>query len=691
MTVFGAALRDRAAWRGSGSRPARVVKLPFLRRRAAVLAALQHSLLFEHNPQPMLAYERLSLRLVAVSGAMVDTYGYSRAELLEMSLTDLFAPEERERVEAYIAAHVNGEHPGRLTAEAPWRHRHKNGEVIEVQITGDDLDLRGLDCRVLHCQDVTARNRAMNELIKAREQLGASEARYRLLFERNPIPVVVYDRDTLDIVAANQAMTTVYGYSMEELLALNVKALRPAEDIDAYLQYLDSIHGQGTIGLRPDEPHRHLHKDGSIVDVEVSGDDVTLDGRPCRLALCVDVSARNEASAAVLAARDHAVEASNTKSAFLANMSHEIRTPMNGVIGMNDLLLQTELTEEQRELAEQVSRSGDQMLSIINDILDISKIETGHLELDLIDFDLREAIEQACTGPRLRADEKGLRLDIEISPELPRRASGDDRRLQQVLLNLVANAVKFTATGGVTVRALARPDENGASRLRVEVVDTGAGVDPAALQRMFEPFTQADVSTTRNYGGTGLGLAIARELVTLMNGTLDAESRPGVGSTFWFEVDLRIPSDDGAQAPRVSLNGVPAWKEPPLVLVAEDAPVNQIVAARALERCGCCVEMVSDGHQALHALAHRRFEAVLMDCQMPVMDGYEATRTLRRQEPAGQRTPVIAMTAQAMSGDRERCLEAGMDDYISKPMRHSELLAALHRWIPADANGNGRA
>ena len=680
-------LEDDCLERG-GARD-RMLTLPFAGRRTA-LAKLQHTLLFEHNPQPMRAYERSSLRLVAVSGAMTDVYGYSRAELLDMSFRDLFASDERERLETYLADHVSADRPGRLTAALAWRQRHKSGALLEVEITGDDLDFRGVDCRVLHCRDVTVRNMAMNELTEAREQLGASETRYRLLFEHNPIPVVVYDRVTLEISAVNQAMSSVYGYSMEELLAMNVKELRPAEDVDSYLAYLGSVEGQARIGLRPDEPHRHRHKDGTIVDVEVTGDDVTLDGRPCRLALCVDVSARNEAAAEVVAARDQAVEASNMKSAFLANMSHEIRTPMNGVIGMNDLLLETELSGEQRALAEQVSRSGEQMVAIINDILDVSKIETGHLELDIVDFDLHEALEQACAGPRLTAAAKGLRLDVEIAPELPRRVRGDDRRLQQVLLNLVANAVKFTASGAVNVRALAGAGANGASRLRVEVVDSGIGLDPATLHRMFEPFTQADVSTTRVYGGTGLGLAIARELVTLMGGTLDAESRPGVGSTFWFEVDFHAPSGEGAVADQRRADAeAPEWLAAPLVLVAEDSPVNQIVAARALERCGCRVEMVSDGHQALRALTRRRFEAVLMDCQMPVMDGYEATRALRRQEPSGRHTPVIAMTAQAMAGDRDRCLEAGMDDYISKPMRHLDLIDALHRWIPAEGHPNG--
>jgi CheY-like chemotaxis protein len=255
-----------------------------------------------------------------------------------------------------------------------------------------------------------------------------------------------------------------------------------------------------------------------------------------------------------------------------------------------------------------------------------------------------------------------------------------------VLVNLIANAVKFTPSGTITVRVDATPASAGGCMLRVDVADTGIGIDPDALQRMFEPFTQADTSTTRLYGGSGLGLAIVRELVVLMDGTISAESEPGHGSTFSFEVELEAARASGPQAARGS-GGVTQsalWAIPPLVLVVEDTPINQIVASRGLERCGCRSDIVGDGREALEALATGKYAAVLMDCQMPVLDGYQATIELRRREASGEHTPVIAMTAHAMDGDRQRCLDAGMDDYITKPMRHDELAAVLARWIPSD-------
>jgi two-component system sensor histidine kinase/response regulator len=540
------------------------------------------------------------------------------------------------------------------------------------------------------------------------------------------------------------------------------------------------------------------HRDGSIYGTAVMSQDIT---------------DRKRALA-------EALEASRSKSEFLANMSHEIRTPLNGVIGMTELLLTTALDTEQRGYVETASASGEALLSVINDILDFSKIEAGKLELDSHDFDLRDAVEQVCEMVAPQAHGKGLELLTWIDDDVPSIAHGDRGRIAQVLTNLVANAVKFTAAGEVAVRVRVHESDDETALVGFEVTDTGIGVAPDALSRLFDSFSQADTSTTRRYGGTGLGLAISRQLTTLMGGEIGAESAPGAGSTFRFTarlglarsareprrgaivlppglpvlivddnatnraileaylgsgglhvevaasaldalavmhgaarngrpfelviLDGHMPDMDGfdlAAAIRAAPSlrhahlvmltssgdqravaeeaGIehyltkpvrrarlleviadalgtasaerPAGLEPPVaarraadgrrVLVAEDNPVNQLVIERMLQQRGFDVDVAEHGHQALAMLASNGYEAVFMDCQMPQLDGYETTAAIRETERSDERLPIIAMTAHAMKGDRERCLAAGMDDYLSKPVRGDELDAALHRWL----------
>ena len=394
----------------------------------------------------------------------------------------------------------------------------------------------------------------------------------------------------------------------------------------------------------------------------------------------------------VTEAYERVVEASNLKSAFLANISHEIRTPMNGVTGMTELLLGSELSDDQRGCAEQLARSGERMMAVLGDVLDISKLEAGLVEVDNVDFDLHATIEHACTLPRFQAREKRLRFELRIDDGVPRAVHGDGLRLTQILLNLLTNAVKFTEAGSITLHVSATPEPERAALIRIALTDSGIGIDPAHIEHVFEPFRQADVSTTRLYGGSGLGLTITRELVELMGGTIRAESQPGSGSTFTIELELSTVETPDSHAPTTEGAAArpPAWQGSPLVLVVEDSPVNQIVAVRALERCGCRTELASDGHEALEALAHNHYDAVLMDCQMPGIDGYVATAELRRRETGGRHTPVIAMTAHAMDGDRERCLRAGMDDYISKPMKQALLAETLGRWLPKPPETPGK-
>lgn len=639
------------------------------------------------------------------------------------------------------------------------------------------------------------------------------------------------------ILAVNASAMAVYGYSGEEMTSLAIRDLRAEETAALTAEQIEKADRDGILFETV-----HRRRDGATFPVEVSSQGVTIDGERVLISVIRDISDRKQAEERLIAsnrelaaanarARELALQAelaNRAKSEFLANMSHEIRTPMNGIIGMTGLLLESELSPEQRQYAEVVRSSGDSLLLLLNDILDFSKIEAGKLEIAAIDFDLRAAVEDTAELLTVKAQEKGLELVCLIDPGIPALLRGDPGRLRQILVNLGGNAIKFTHRGEIIIHVVLESEQEDRVTVRCSVIDTGIGIPPDKRADLFTPFTQVDGSITRRYGGTGLGLAISRQLAEMMGGSIGFSSEEEKGSTFWFTatfvkqaadgakdapaaadvagvrvlvvdehaanrrlvktllnawgcrsgeaesgeqalgtlleavrcgepydvalLDMHVTNSDGAELGRIikkcreirdtrlvmltslgergdaarladmgfagyltkplrqnmlreclslvmgrknepDANGVSCLVtrhtvseisgRPARILLVEDNPTNQIVAVKILRKLGYHADVAANGREAVSALQRGCYNLVLMDCQMPEMDGFEATRRIRGSASAdiNGRIPIIAMTAYAMKGDRERCLEAGMDDYLSKPIRVDELAAVLERWL----------
>ena len=512
---------------------------------------------------------------------------------------------------------------------------------------------------------------------ETQSKLVASEAQYRMLAD-NITDVLWLNRFDGSRIYISPSVTRALGYSPEEVFGDNFSMVHPqdADRVRLEFETLAISGNEGTIECRM------VHKDGRVIWTETHVDVVPdADGghRPMLISVTRNIDARKELESQLVEARHRAEEAAASKADFLANMTHELRTPLNAIVGFSGILKDSQrLAAEDARHAHLINEASDSLLVLVNSVLDFSKLEAGGIELEDRAFDPRVMADSAVALMHEQARAKGLELRVEVSGDvLP--MIGDEARLRQVLLNFLSNAVKFTARGGATVHLSQSPEGDGHAALSVRVSDTGIGISPDQIDHLFDRFTQADATVSRQYGGTGLGLAICKKTLELMNGAIGCESVPGEGSTFWIELTLPISE----QLPNTTSAEIRPPDSPLRVLVVEDVPVNRELIATLLSPFDIELSMAENGLVALDAMQREAFDIVLMDVQMPVMDGLTATRAIRAlPAPGALTTPIIAMTANVLPDQIQRCLDAGMNDHIGKPISPASLLNALSRWSP---------
>ena len=579
-------------------------------------------------------------QITDVNTAFAEAVGTDRKALIgQLFQAQLFAPDPGQSFAS------DGRTEGRLLAA--------DGRSVPVEVlarkvgAGDDL--------IVAVRDLTERRQKEQSL--------------SLLFHRNPAPVWVSSRGGR-ILAVNPAALALYGYDEASFLKLRLSQLLPGAEYDEVRRLAGEVDRYA-----PDRVWRHLRSDGAELLVLPYTETISFEGRTAYLMTVFDVTERERSAQALQASKEAAEAANRAKSTFLANMSHEIRTPLNGVLGMSQAIASGELSPLQRQRLEVVLQSGRTLLHLLNDLLDVSKIEAGRMELEATPFDLRTVIGDVEALYRVQAEAKSLAFRVEMDPSLEVDYRGDPTRLRQILGNLLSNAVKFTNQGEVALAIAPQGD----GRLRFGVHDTGEGIEAAVLDRLFQTFTQADPSTTRRHGGTGLGLSISRDLARLMDGEIEVESRPGEGSTFALVLPLTpVAEADGAR----TVPGDAADAGGPLavrILAAEDNPTNRLVLRTLLAQDGIELTLVENGAQAVGAWREGGFDVVLMDAQMPVMDGPAAARAIREEEArlARRRTPIVALTANVMSHQLADYREAGMDAHIAKPIDLQTLFETL--------------
>lgn len=617
-------------------------------------------------------HDAIFLLIEPISGAIVDAnasaekfYGYSKEELIKLNICDInMLPPE-----TIAAERMKALERGKIYFEFP--HRLKNGAVRTVEVYSARIDgKQPLLFSIIH--DITERKLA-EELLKL------SEAKFASAFKASPDSVNINRLSDGVYQEVNEGFCAITGYSQEDVLgksSLDLNIWVRPEDRQQLVQELKQH------GVVKNLEAQFRCKDGSIITGQMSACIIIVNGEQCLLNISRDVTERKQYEEELHQARKAADAANRAKSEFLANMSHEIRTPMNGISGVAQLLQFTDLTPEQQEYLQCLDSSTKNLLSLLNDILDLSKIESGKITLENTIFALRQSIQEVIATQTSQIHEKRLKFTTSIADEIPDSLLGDPLRIKQILLNLLANAIKFTETGSINLEVRTIERQGSSLKLQLSLQDTGIGMTPEALERIFAPFEQADNSTTRKYGGTGLGLAICRRLAELMGGRIWAESEPAKGSSFHVELPFELPEEQQMQHPEPAVQTCSTGTRSLKLLLAEDNQLNASTLITMLKKLGHQTELACNGQEALDCLLRGTYDCILMDISMPVLSGEETTRIIREAElQTGQHMPIIALTAHALRGNREQFLNSGFDGYVSKPVDLQQLAVELDRLV----------
>ena len=622
-----------------------------------------------------------------VNPAVESIFGYEASEMIGQNISVLMPHRFREQHTTYMTHYASQAREGKTNIINMPREitgMKKSGECFPLDITVCEMQIK--DQRKYNCalRDITERK-------KVETALRESEKQFRQIIEKTPIPMMITDSFG-NIELFNRKFIDMFGWTTENVRSSEQwwNAVYPDESYrkEVFAAWDAAASRAKSTGKEMAPMEWMLTcKSGDIRMVEFR---MMPAGEVRNVIAMNDITERMQAETVLIEAREQAESATQAKSEFLAIMSHEIRTPMNGVLGMAQLLRNSPLNEDQREQVETLYQSGGALLGIINEILDFSKIEAGKLELESIDFDLEAALSDVCRLLSPKAEEKGIELVFNYAQNCPRVIVADASRIRQIMLNLVGNAIKFTETGHVILRARMEDSKGDQVDLHLEVQDTGIGMDIEAQSKLFQSFSQADASTTRRFGGTGLGLAISKQLVTLMGGKIGVNSAPGLGSTFWININVHkgVAASENSMAPRQLLSDLqesevrgqlPANLR---LLLVEDNLVNQKVATALLKTLQLEIDVASDGVEALSRCEAVDYDLILMDCLMPKMDGYLTTARIRELEQgATGHVPIIALTADAQEGNRKKCFDAGMDDYLAKPYNVADLHTKLLKWL----------